>query len=51
MGKNVTNAEESAMETVGIVATVIVGLIVLGGLVVIVRSIPDLLRYRKIRSM
>ena len=39
------------MQAVGITATVIAGLVVLGAVVIGVRSIPDLQRYLKIRRM
>ncbi|MGZ6780469.1 MAG: DUF6893 family small protein [Mycobacterium sp.] len=39
------------MQAVGVVATVIAGIIVLGAVVIGVRSIPDLNRYLKIRRM
>lgn len=39
------------MDTVGWVATGIVGVLVVGGLYVGVRSIPDMRRYLRIRSM
>ena len=39
------------MQAVGVTATVIVGLIVLGGLVLGIRAVPDLRRYMKIRRM
>lgn len=39
------------MQAVGVVATVIAGIIVLGALVIGVRSLPDLNRYLKIRRM
>ncbi|MFQ6330887.1 MULTISPECIES: DUF6893 family small protein [unclassified Nocardia] len=39
------------METVGLIATGVVALIVVGGLYLGVRSIPDLKRYLKIRHM
>lgn len=39
------------MQAVGVTATVIAGVIVLGALVIGVRSIPDLQRYLKIRRM
>ncbi|MFE7799744.1 DUF6893 family small protein [Nocardia sp. NPDC057440] len=39
------------METVGLIATGVVALIVVGGLYLGVRSIPDLRRYFKIRHM
>ena len=39
------------MATVGIIAVVIFGLIVLGGVVLVLTSIPDIRRYRRIRSM
>ncbi len=39
------------MQAVGVVATVIAGIIVLGAVVIGVRSVPDLNRYLKIRRM
>jgi Family of unknown function (DUF6893) len=39
------------MQAIGWTATVIVGLVVLGGLVLGVRSIPDARRYMRIRRM
>jgi hypothetical protein len=39
------------MATVGIIAVVIFGLVVLGGIVLVLTSIPDIRRYRRIRSM
>jgi uncharacterized protein DUF6893 len=39
------------MQAVGITATVIAGVVVLGALVVGARSVPDLRRYLKIRRM
>lgn len=39
------------MAIVGLIALIIVALVVLIGLYVGVRSIPDIRRYRKIRSM
>ncbi len=39
------------MQAVGVVATVIAGIIVLGALVIGVRSLPDLNRYLKMRRM
>jgi hypothetical protein len=39
------------MDVVGWVAVGVVGAVVLGGVVVGVRSIPDLRRYLKIRQM
>ena len=39
------------MQAVGITATVIAGVVVLGAVVMGVRSIPDLQRYLKIRRM
>jgi hypothetical protein len=39
------------MQAVGITATVIAGVVVLGAVVIGVRSIPDLQRYLKIRRM
>jgi hypothetical protein len=39
------------MEVVGWVAVGMVGVVVLGGVVLGVRSIPDLRRYLKIRQM
>ena len=39
------------MDTVGWLATGIVGVLVVGGLYVGVRSIPDMRRYLRIRNM
>jgi hypothetical protein len=39
------------MQAVGWAATVIVCLIVVAGLVISVRSVPDILRYLRIRRM
>jgi hypothetical protein len=39
------------MQAVGVTATVIAGVVVLGALVISVRSLPDLQRYLKIRRM
>jgi hypothetical protein len=39
------------MAAVGYTATIVVGLIVVGGLVIGLRSIPDARRYLKIRRM
>jgi hypothetical protein len=39
------------MDVVGWVATAVVGVIVVGGLYVGVRSIPDMRRYLRIRNM
>jgi hypothetical protein len=39
------------MQAVGVTATVIAGVVVLGALVLGVRSLPDLSRYLKIRRM
>lgn len=39
------------MEIVGVAATVIVGLAALVGTVVVVRSLPDVARYRRLRKM
>ncbi len=39
------------MQAVGIVATAVVAVIVVGGAYVGIRSIPDLRRYLKIRHM
>jgi hypothetical protein len=39
------------MHAVGVTATVIAGVVVLGAVVMGVRSIPDLQRYLKIRRM
>ncbi len=39
------------MEVVGWVATGLVGVIVVGGLYIGVRSIPDMRRYLRIRNM
>jgi hypothetical protein len=39
------------MQAVGITATVIAGVVVLGAVVMGVRSIPDVQRYLKIRRM
>ncbi|WP_375336038.1 hypothetical protein [Nocardia sp. SYP-A9097] len=39
------------MEAVGVIATVVFGVVVVAGLYVGVRSIPDVRRYLKIRHM
>lgn len=39
------------MESVGVGATVVVALVVVAGIVIGVRSIPDIQRYLKIRNM
>jgi hypothetical protein len=39
------------MQAVGVAASVVVGLIVLAAVVVGVRSLPDLDRYRRMRQM
>ena len=39
------------MQAVGVTATVIAGVVVLGALVLGVRSVPDMRRYLKIRRM
>ncbi len=39
------------MEVVGWIATIIVALVVLAGVVIGVRSIPDIQRYLRIRQM
>jgi hypothetical protein len=39
------------MDKVGIAASVIVGLALLGGVVVLIQSAPELARYRRIRKM
>ena len=39
------------MQAVGVTATVIAGVVVLGAVVIGVRSMPDLQRYLKIRRM
>ncbi|MDQ1703361.1 MAG: hypothetical protein QOF57_2613 [Frankiaceae bacterium] len=39
------------MRTVGVITTVIVGAVALTGLVVGVRSLPDIRRYLRIRAM
>jgi hypothetical protein len=39
------------MEIVGVIATVVVAVVVLGGVVIGVRSIPDMRRYLRIRHM
>jgi hypothetical protein len=39
------------MQAVGVTATVIAGVVVLGAVVVGVRSLPDLQRYLKMRRM
>ena len=39
------------MQAVGVTATVIAGVIVLGAVVMGVRSVPDLQRYLKMRRM
>lgn len=40
-----------SLDIVGVVALVIVGVGVLVGLAVVVRSIPDIAHYRRIRKM
>ncbi|MGH8861426.1 MAG: DUF6893 family small protein [Jatrophihabitantaceae bacterium] len=47
----VDGVEGVSMETVGIIATVLAGLVVLFGLVLFVISVPDIRRYFKIRAM
>jgi hypothetical protein len=39
------------METIGVIATVVVGVVVVSGLYLGVRSISDIRRYLKIRHM
>jgi hypothetical protein len=39
------------MQAVGVTATVIAGVVVIGALVLGVRSVPDMRRYMKIRRM
>jgi hypothetical protein len=39
------------MNVVGWIATVAVGLVLLGGVVIGIRSIPDIQRYMRIRHM
>jgi hypothetical protein len=39
------------MQAVGWAATVVAGVVVLGGLVLGIRAVPDLRRYMKIRRM
>jgi hypothetical protein len=39
------------MATVGLVALILVGIVILTGLYLGVRSIPDIRRYRRIRRM
>ncbi|MGH8908162.1 MAG: DUF6893 family small protein [Egibacteraceae bacterium] len=39
------------METVGVVALVVVGIGVAAGLVMLVRSLPDIAHYLRIRKM
>lgn len=39
------------MEVMGVIATVVVGVVVVAGLYLGVRSIPDVRRYLKIRHM
>jgi hypothetical protein len=39
------------MAVVGIVALVLVGIVVLFGVALALRSVPDMRRYRRIRSM
>jgi hypothetical protein len=43
--------KEDHMQAVGVAASVVVGLIVLAGVVIGVRSLPDLNRYRRMRQM
>lgn len=44
-------AKELDMAIVGIVAIVLAGAVVVAGLVLVGRSVPDIRRYRRIRSM
>jgi len=39
------------MKVVGIVTTVAIAVVVVGLLIILIMSIPDIRRYRKIRSM
>ncbi|WP_405138226.1 DUF6893 family small protein [Nocardia sp. NBC_01388] len=39
------------MEVMGVIATVVIGVVVVAGLYLGVRSIPDVRRYLKIRHM
>jgi hypothetical protein len=39
------------MQAVGVTATVIAGVVVLGGLYLGIRAVPDMRRYMKIRRM
>lgn len=39
------------MEVIGWVATGVVAVVVVGGVVVALRSLPDMRRYRKMRNM
>ncbi len=39
------------MQTIGIITTAVVAVVVVGGVVVGVASIPDIRRYLKMRSM
>lgn len=39
------------MATVGLIAIILVGLVVLGGLILAAVSVPDVRRYRRIRNM
>lgn len=43
--------EESTMETVGWIATVVVALLTLVGIVVLIREIPGIRRYLRIKQM
>jgi hypothetical protein len=39
------------MEAIGVIATIVVGVVVVAGIYTGIRSIPDLRRYLKIRHM
>jgi hypothetical protein len=39
------------MQTIGVIASVVAALLVLAVLVVVITSLPDIARYRRIRGM
>lgn len=49
--KNRTGGEEHVVAVVGWIALVLIALIIIVGLYVFFRSIPDIRRYRRIRNM